>query len=74
MLAEIFGVDGIIVLVVVLVVLFGGSAIPKLARNLGSAKSEFEKGLKESQTDATKANGDGTATVKASDEAGPAAT
>jgi TatA/E family protein of Tat protein translocase len=53
MLAEIFGVDGIIVLIVVLVVLFGGAAIPKLARNLGSAKHEFEKGLKESQADQT---------------------
>jgi TatA/E family protein of Tat protein translocase len=49
MLAEFFGVDGIIVLIVVLVVLFGGAAIPKLARNLGSAKHEFEKGLRESQ-------------------------
>jgi sec-independent protein translocase protein TatA len=49
MLADIFGVDGVIVLIVVLVVLFGGAAIPKLARNLGSAKHEFEKGLKESQ-------------------------
>jgi Sec-independent protein translocase protein TatA len=45
MLGEIFGVDGIIVLIVVLVLLFGGAAIPKLARNLGSAKNEFEKGL-----------------------------
>ena len=51
MLAEIFGVDGIIVLIVVLVVLFGGAAIPKLARNLGSAKNEFEKGLKETKTE-----------------------
>lgn len=48
MLADIFGFDGIIVLVVVLVVLFGGAAIPKFARNLGSAKHEFEKGMKES--------------------------
>ena len=48
MLGEIFGVDGIVVLIVVLAVLFGGSAIPKLARNLGSAKNEFEKGLKDS--------------------------
>jgi sec-independent protein translocase protein TatA len=47
MLAEIFGVDGIIVLIVVVVLLFGGAAIPKLARNLGSAKNEFEKGLEE---------------------------
>lgn len=47
MFAEIFGIDGIIVLAVVAVVLFGGAAIPKLARNLGSAKNEFERGLKE---------------------------
>ncbi len=45
MLADIFGVDGVIVLIVVVVLLFGGAAIPKLARNLGSAKTEFEKGL-----------------------------
>jgi TatA/E family protein of Tat protein translocase len=56
MLAEVFGVDGIIVLIVVVVLLFGGAAIPKLARNLGSAKNEFEKGLeagKNSVGDAT---------------------
>ena len=47
MLAEVFGVDGVIVLIVVVVLLFGGAAIPKLARNLGSAKNEFEKGLEE---------------------------
>jgi TatA/E family protein of Tat protein translocase len=47
MLADIFGVDGVIVLIVVVVLLFGGAAIPKLARNLGSAKNEFEKGLDE---------------------------
>jgi sec-independent protein translocase protein TatA len=47
MLADIFGVDGVIVLIVVIVLLFGGAAIPKLARNLGSAKNEFEKGLEE---------------------------
>lgn len=45
MLGEIFGMDGMIVLIVLAVVLFGGAAIPKLARNLGSAKNEFEKGL-----------------------------
>jgi sec-independent protein translocase protein TatA len=47
MLAEIFGVDGIIVIVVLVVVLFGGSQIPKLARSLGSAHSEFKKGISE---------------------------
>ncbi len=62
--ADIFGVDGIIVLIVVLVVLFGGAAIPKFARSLGSAKTEFEKGLKDG-------GGAGDMTAKASDEAGP---
>ncbi len=45
-LGEIFGPDLLIVVIVVAVLVFGGSAIPKLARNLGSAKTEFEKGLK----------------------------
>jgi sec-independent protein translocase protein TatA len=45
--ADIFGVDGIIVLVVVVLVLFGSTQIPKLARSLGSAQKEFKKGLDE---------------------------
>src|SRR5580658_4303801 len=49
-LAEIFGMDGVIVLVVIAVVLFGGSQIPKLARSLGSAQREFKKGLVEGGT------------------------
>ncbi len=48
-LGEIFGPDLLIVVIVVAVLIFGGSAIPKLARNLGSAKTEFEKGLKEAK-------------------------
>jgi sec-independent protein translocase protein TatA len=51
MLGEIFGMDGIIVLVVVLVVLFGGTQIPKLARSLGSAKKEFHDGLNQPTSD-----------------------
>ncbi|NNN08344.1 MAG: twin-arginine translocase TatA/TatE family subunit [Acidimicrobiaceae bacterium] len=50
MLAALDGVDGIIVVVILVVLVFGGSAIPKLARNLGSAKTEFEKGLKNAKT------------------------
>jgi Sec-independent protein translocase protein TatA len=53
MLAEIFGVDGIVVLVVVLALLFGGAAIPKLARNIGSAKNQFAKGLEDGKKIAT---------------------
>jgi sec-independent protein translocase protein TatA len=40
------GTEWIIVAVVVLV-LFGGSQIPKLARSLGSAQKEFKQGLKD---------------------------
>lgn len=40
------GWEWIIVAVVVLV-LFGGSQIPKLARSLGQAQKEFKTGLKE---------------------------
>ena len=47
MLADIFGVDGIIVLIVVVVLLFGSTQLPKLARSLGSAQNEFKKGLAE---------------------------
>jgi sec-independent protein translocase protein TatA len=46
MLGEIIGPDILIILLVVLV-LFGGSQLPKLARSLGSAKNEFQKGLAE---------------------------
>jgi sec-independent protein translocase protein TatA len=48
MLAEIFGLDAVVVAVVAIAVLFGGSQIPKLARSLGSAKREFRHGLTES--------------------------
>jgi sec-independent protein translocase protein TatA len=53
MLAEIFGMDGIVVIVVIAVVLFGGSQIPKLARSLGSARREFSQGLKDGEAPAT---------------------
>lgn len=43
---DIGGPEGIIILVVVLV-LFGGSQIPKLARNLGRAQKEFKDGIEE---------------------------
>jgi len=48
-IGEIFGPDLLIVVIVLGVLLFGGAAIPKFAKNLGSAKSEFEMGLKTSK-------------------------
>jgi len=50
MVADIFGVDGVIVLIVVIAVLFGSSQIPKLARSLGSAQNEFKKGLEDGKS------------------------
>jgi sec-independent protein translocase protein TatA len=49
MLATIFSADAIVVVIVVVAVLFGGTQIPKLARSLGSARSEFKRGLAEVQ-------------------------
>ena len=46
MVAEIVGWEVLVVLIVV-ALLFGGPRLPKLARSLGSAKSEFEKGVRE---------------------------
>ena len=51
MLADLFGPDLLIVAIILVVLLFGGAAIPKLARNLGSAKNQFEKGMKEGKAD-----------------------
>ena len=63
MLAEIFGLDGVIVVIVIGMVLFGSSQIPKLARSLGSAQKEFKLGLQEghSPSETPSAQGDVTA-------------
>ncbi|HEV7958030.1 MAG TPA: twin-arginine translocase TatA/TatE family subunit [Acidimicrobiales bacterium] len=50
---DIFGPDLLVVVIVIAVLIFGGAAIPKLARNLGSAKTEFEKGLKDGKNSGT---------------------
>jgi len=62
MLADIFGPDLLIVAIVLVVLLFGGAAIPKLARNLGSAKNQFEKGMEEGKKDSASTNGTSAAT------------
>jgi sec-independent protein translocase protein TatA len=47
------GPEWFIVLAVVLVI-FGGSQLPKLARNLGKAQKEFKDGLSEGQAEPQK--------------------
>ena len=46
LLAEI-GMQEILIVAVVIILLFGASALPKMARSIGQSKSEFEKGIKE---------------------------
>ena len=65
---------GIIIVLVVVVLVFGGSQLPKLARSLGSAQSEFKKGLSEGRKDSdadTKSDASGD-TAKAADADGSA--
>lgn len=46
-----FGGNEWIIIVIVAVVLFGGSQIPKLARSLGQAQKEFKAGIADGSTD-----------------------
>ena len=40
-----FGSGELIVVLVIVLLVFGGSQLPKLARNLGRAQKEFKDGL-----------------------------
>lgn len=48
------GTTELIVIVVVILVLFGATAIPKFARSLGEAKKEFTKAMKENEEEEKK--------------------
>jgi sec-independent protein translocase protein TatA len=48
-LANIFGPDVIIVLVIAVVLLFGAGQLPKLARSVGEASKEFKRSQKEAE-------------------------
>jgi sec-independent protein translocase protein TatA len=43
------GAPELIIILIVVLVLFGGAKLPKLARSLGEAKKEFEAGVQESK-------------------------
>lgn len=44
-----FGSTEIIVIVLIIFLLFGASAIPKFAKSIGQARKEFEKEMKETE-------------------------
>ena len=52
MIANIFGPDLGIVLVIILLVVVFGSQLPKIARNAGTAGREFRKAQQEAEEDA----------------------
>ena len=59
----------LLIILGVIVLFFGAAAIPKLARSIGKAKSELEKGLKEGmeeEIEEDKKNGDTENTEKQS--------
>jgi sec-independent protein translocase protein TatA len=45
------GAPEAIIALVIILVLFGGSQLPKLAKNLGKAQKEFKEGLAEGQAE-----------------------
>ena len=51
------GTQELIIVAVIALVLFGGNQIPKLARNLGKAQKELQKGMAEGAADADRAEG-----------------
>lgn len=54
MFAAGFGPPEIGLILVIVLVLFGGSQLPKLAKNLGKAQKEFKDGLADGQKEADK--------------------
>ena len=45
------GAPELIIVLIVILVLFGGAKLPKLARSLGQAQSEFKKGIQSADDD-----------------------
>ncbi len=41
------GAPELLIILLVILVLFGGAKLPKLARSMGQAQSEFKRGLKD---------------------------
>ena len=52
------GAPEIIGILIIVLLLFGSTKLPKLARSLGEASKEFKKGVEEGQKDDSKEPGD----------------
>lgn len=49
------GTTELLIVLVIVLLLFGGAKLPKLARSLGQAQQEFKKGTEEEANDAKQA-------------------
>lgn len=52
------GSTELIVVLVIVVLLFGASAIPKLAKSVGEARKEFDKAVKDDKSSEVKKDGE----------------
>ena len=64
-----FGAPELIIVLLVILLLFGGAKLPQLARSLGQAKKEFHEGAAESKAAEAKAAEAKAAEAKKADEA-----
>ena len=44
------GAPELLILLLVILLVFGGTKLPKLARSMGQAQTEFKRGIKEGHT------------------------
>ena len=54
------GAPELLIVLLVILLLFGGAKLPKLARSLGQAQNEVKRGVRDGNDDADKASGDDT--------------
>ena len=63
------GAPELLIILILVLLVFGGAKLPKLARSLGRAQSEFKSGLSEAATEADK-QGDGASRSTDKDQPG----